>query len=214
MGVHAAWGSYETGPRHVGSAWNINKGALYLSGQGRFYSKHDVYMGPNDVETGVTVWDSQISSSLFWGLGHHLELGILPILSQKNHDTPGESDVPGDLFLNAKLGSIGPRKAPFKLAVQFDLRLPTGNHHNIPLHPYSAGAVGYGGMGLLSINTRPSSPNTGFAWDLNLGYFNHNDRGLVLTKGENDTMSVQSPTTEMIAGSLVRLVGKRFGLFA
>ncbi|MBN1466675.1 hypothetical protein JXA02_13045 [candidate division KSB1 bacterium] len=205
----AAATSYETGPRHVGSAWNIYKGGLYLTGQGRFYSKHDVYSGVNNVETGVTVWDSQLSAGLFWGVTTHLQLGIVPILSQKNHVNPGESDSPGDLFVNAKFGSIGPART--KLALQFDLRAPTGAHHNIPLHPYSANSLGYGVTGLLSIHNRPSQPMA-FAWDLNLGYFNHNDKGCQLT--EVDSVTVAAPTTEMIVGTSATIMGKKLGLYA
>jgi len=104
-------------------------------------------------------------------------------------------------------------KSLFKLAFQFDVRLPTGNHHNVPLQPYSAKAVGYGGMGLFSLYTHPLQPGSGLAWDLNLGYFNHNDVGLKLANSDNDTLAVEAATQEMIFGTAARFMGKRFGLF-
>ena len=206
--LYAFGASFETGPRHVGSAWNVNKGGLYLLGQGRFYTKHDV-----TEETGVTVWDSQLSSSLYWGLGHHWQLGLTPIIRQKNHqlDPPDDVDLPGDLLLNAKFGSIGPRKWPIRLALQIDARVPMAAHHNIPLQPYSANAFGYGATGFLSF-AGPSQPQSGFALDFNVGWFNHND-GDLHTTSENDTLNIPG-TTELVFGSSARLMGSRFGLFA
>ncbi|MBN1481335.1 hypothetical protein EH223_03080 [candidate division KSB1 bacterium] len=205
---------HETGPIHVGSAWNIYKGGLYVLGQGRFYSATDK-VSKNRQESEVIVWDSQLSATLYWGMTHHWQLGFTPILSQKHHleDPPQDSDSPGDMLLHVKFGSVGPRKAPFRLAVQFDVRLPVAEHHNIPLHPYSADALGYGAMGLLSL-ARPSQPDYGFAWHLNAGWFTHNDKGLTISNKENDPVTVQSPTQEMLFGSQARLKGKKLGLFA
>lgn len=160
----------------------------------------------------MTVWDSQLSASLLWSMTTHWQLGITPVLLQKNHVTPGGTDSPGDLFVSTKFGSLGSPRAPFKLALQLDVRVPTGKNHNIPLHPYSANSIGYGAMGLLSIHSRPAQ-SAGFTWDVNLGYFNHNDKGLTLTNGENDTLAVESPTTEIIFGTGAMMMGKRFGLY-
>ncbi len=205
--------NYESGPRHVGSAWNIYRGALYLSGQGRFYAKQDIFTGPNGIESGVTVWDSQTSAGIYWGVANHWQIGVIPIISQKNHQSDDESDSPGDVLLNLKLGSIGPYLAPLKMALQLDLRLPTGATHNIPLNPYAAGAVGFGGMGLLSINSRPGEPQSGFSLDVNLGYFNHNDKGIKLTDNEADTIMTAAATQELIVGTALRIMGKKLGFF-
>lgn len=214
-GVRDAFGTLgEIGPRHVGSAWNIYKGGLYALGQGRFYTATDkVFV--NRQESEVIVWDSQLSAGFYWGITHHVQIGITPILSQKNHleEPPRDSDSPGDVLFNVKFGSIGPRRAPFRLALQFDVRMPIAEHHNIPLHPYSADALGYGAMGLLSL-ARPSQPDSGFAWHLNAGLFNHNDKGLTIANKENDPVTIESATQEIVFGSQARIMGKRFGFFA
>mgnify|MGYP006288441405 CR=1 FL=1 len=185
-----------------------------MSTQGRFFTAQDFPVGPSGDESGVTVWDSQLSATLGWGLTHHWEIGITPVLLQKNHETGTSADSPGDLFLFSKFGSIGSLTSPFKLALQLDARIPLGEHHNIPLQPYSANSVGYGGTGMLSINTRPQQPATGWAFDFNVGYFNHNDQGLELDDSEIDTITVETSTQEIFAGVAARFMGKKFGLFS
>ncbi len=210
-----AVGSYrETGPRHVSSAWNLNKGGLFVTTQGRFYTKQDIFTGPGGLESGVTIWDSQLSASLAYGLSQYMEVGIVPILRQKNHKTGTSADVPGDIYVYSKLGSIGRLDSPYKMALQFDTRIPTAAHHNIPLQSYSTNSIGYGATGMFSINANPKHPTSGWAFDFNLGYFNHNDQDLELDESESDTISVASSTQEILAGVSARLMGQSFGLFS
>lgn len=203
----------ESGPVRIGSAWNNYRGSLYLASRGRFYSAQDVFTGVNGIKSGVTVWDSQTSAALYWGMADHLELGIMPIVAQKLHPGDGNFDVPGDLLLSAKLGSLGGSSWPFKMALQMDLRMPTGSAHNIPLNPYSAASIGYGGAALFSSNPDSVRPKTGLIWDVNVGYFNFNDKGLTLTKNSVDSVAINKSTQEILFGGGLRLQGKKFGIF-
>ncbi len=211
--LFATGATSETGPRHVASAWTIYKGGLYLNGQGRFYTKHETFTGANQIESGVTYWDSQISSSLYWGLTNHVQFGLTPILSQKYHTPKEGSDVPGDLLMNIKLGSIGPQSGAFGLALQLDARVPIGEHHNIPLHPYSADAVGFGGTGIVSFSPQLKTSSK-FSFDVNAGYFNHNDADLKVSSSLADSFFVEAATQELTVATAARWTGKKIGLFA
>jgi len=173
-----------------------------------------VFTGVNGIESGVTVWDSQTSAALYWGLADHLEVGFIPIIAQKLHPGDGNFDIPGDMLLSAKLGSLGASTWSFKMALQMDLRLPTGGTHNIPLNPYSAASMGYGGTVLFSSNPDSARPETGFIWDVNIGYFNVNDKGLTLTKNSADSVAIEKSTQEIVFGGGMRWQGKKFGFFA
>ncbi len=148
-----------------------------------------------------------------WGLTTHLEIGVTPIISQKYHTNNGGRDVPGDLLLNAKLGSFGPLDGALSMALQLDARIPFGDHHNIPLQPYSADAIGFGGVGIVSLS-RQTKTSSNFSWDVNIGYFNHNDADLKGSGSEADTSLSEAATQEIRAGAATRWSGKKIGLFA
>ena len=94
--LYATGAQFENGPTRIGSALNIYRGGIVAATRGRFYSKQDIFTGPNNIESGVTVWDTRTSFGLYWGMLDHLEIGVLPIISQKNHVNDPEIDVPGD----------------------------------------------------------------------------------------------------------------------
>ncbi|RLD09631.1 hypothetical protein DRI50_11925 [candidate division KSB1 bacterium] len=203
----------ESGPMRIGSAWNNYRGSLHLITRGRFYSARDVFTGVNGIESGVTVWDSQTSAALYWGVADHLEMGLMPIISQKRHPGDGHFDIPGDMLLSAKLGSLGAATWSFKMALQMDLRLPLGGTHNIPLNPYSAASIGYGGTALFSANPDSARPTGGLIWDVNVGYFNFNDQGLAVTDNRADSAVIGKSTQQIVLGGSLCLQGKKFGLF-
>jgi len=200
--IPAFGNSNEIGPRHVGTARNIYQGSLQLSAQGRFYTKTDIFTGPGNIESGVTVWDSETGLSLSYGLWHHLEFSATQILTQKSHETATATDFPGDLLLMTKFGSLG--RKTFSCALQLETRLPLAAHHNVPLHSYSANSTGYGLTFLWSWNSNPATPEKGFGWDTNFGFYSHNDQGLTLTDNPDDTIAVEKNTQELIIGSAVK----------
>ena len=209
----ASGAQFESGPRRVGSAWNVYRGGLSASTRGRFYTKQDIFTGPNNIESGVTVWDSQTSFGIYWGMLDHLEIGVVPLVSQKNHLSEPIIDIPGDVMFYTKFGSIGAADSKMKFALQFDARFPTGSTHNIPLNPYSASAIGFGGTGLFSMSSNPPDSATALIWDVNLGYFNHNDKGLVLTNNPADTLDIEASSQQVMLGAALRVRGKKFGFF-
>jgi hypothetical protein len=212
--LYATGAQFENGPTRIGSALNIYRGGIVAATRGRFYSKQDIFTGPNNIESGVTVWDTRTSFGLYWGMLDHLEIGVLPIISQKNHVNDPEIDVPGDVLFYLKLGSLGALDSKYKIALQLDALFPTGATHNIPLNPYSAGSIGFGGKGIFSMNSNRENPTIGLAWDVNLGYFNHNDKGLKVTESPEDTLSITTSSQQLTYGTAAHWNGTRFGLFA
>lgn len=204
---------FEFGPNRVRSAWNAYRGSFSTSIHSRFYNAQDVFIGPNNIESGVVVWDSQTSLELHFGLLDHFGISVAPIVVQSNHQDGGSTDIPGDLLLHAKVGSIGAAAAKTKMALQFDLRFPLGATHDIPLNPYSAAAIGYGGTALLSWNSNPEQPRRGLQWDVNLSYFNHNDADLALNHFPEDTTLLATSTQELAFGTALHWRGKKFDFF-
>ncbi len=207
----AAGVGFEYTADRAASAWNVNRGALQLSVYNRFYAKRDVFTLEDGTASGLTVWDSQISALMSYGLLQNLQIDFAPVLLQKSHSEGDETDTPGDLFFAAKTGLIS-LKSRFRTAVRGELKLPTGRHHNIPLHPYGAGTVGFGGSGLLSLQLTGDTPERGLRFDADIGYFHHNDRGRLLTSSEADTFRAQG-TQELKAGAAVRWMGEKYGFF-
>ena len=141
-------------------------------------------------------------------------MGFAPISATKLPHGDGNFAIPGDMLLSAKLGSLGSTEWSFKMALQMDLRVPTGAAHNIPLNPYSAASMGYGGMALFSSNPDSARPKTGLIWDVNVGYFNFNDKGLALTNSSADTIARDKSTQQIRLGGSLLWQGKKFGLLA
>lgn len=205
--------TFETGPRHVASAWNINRGALLVSTQGRFYTKHEIFTTLAGTASGIMVWDSQLGAMFSYGVTRFLQIDATPIILQSNHQPDHRTDSPGDLFLSVKWST--PSLPPtLKTALQAEVRLPLAKHHNIPLNYYSSDKLGFGASALISWKIVGASPEKGLMLDANFQYFNHNDAGIRLTDNPSDSLAHASATQELRIGAAIRWMGEQYGFYS
>ena len=201
------------GQLHVQPAWTVPKGNLYLGTHSRAFFKDEVRELPDGTSSGVTYWDVQGGLGFTYGFTSKLQFSLSQIIYQDNHKGGKGYNLPDDLFLRAKLGNIGSDKGNFRLGLAVDLKLPTAEYHNLALEPYSAGRIGVGFNAYFSIVSEPLFPSLGININANVGIFNHNDLGLRLTNLEQDTITVQKATQELLYGFSFSKTGQEFGFF-
>ncbi len=203
-----------SGPMRVSSALTIPRGQLYLGAYSRAFFKDEVSTSSSGTSSGVTFWDIQGALGLYYGFTSRLELGLSQILYQDNHKGNKGYNFPDDLYLRVKLGSIGPKTSLIRLGTQVDVHLPTAEHHNLALEPYSAGRIGMGIIGLFSIVSQPLFPDLGYHVNVNAGIFTHNDLGIQPSEITDDTLLVRKDTQEFIYGLSFSKANQEFGFFA
>ncbi len=201
------------GPVNVSPAWTITKKSLFVRTWSRLYLK-DQMVKQNGVSTAKMHSNVQAGLGFFYGFTSHLELGLAQIIYQDTNKPPVVSNVPDDLFFRLKLGSLGLKKSALRFGAQFDLRLPTGQVHNIPLEPYSSSRISYGFSGLFSIVSNTFQPDSGITIAANIGTYNHWDLGTKLTTFDHDTTRVFKNSRELVYGVSFVNVVKKFSYFA
>ncbi|RPH93131.1 MAG: hypothetical protein EHM72_16630 [Calditrichaeota bacterium] len=200
---------YETGPQHIASAWNINRRALMASTQGRYYTKHDVFTTPRGDTSGVTIWDSQLSISLAYGLTSRLQMDALQVVVQSNHGQVANSTL-GDLFLAFKWNVMNSKSVA--VGLRTDFRVPTGKNHNIPLNPYAGGRLGFAQVGLVSLKLSGATYDLGMHLDANAGWIYYNDARQLLTNNAEEVISLAS-SQEWFGGAAFHYTGVKYGFF-
>ena len=211
--VYASPIDYGVGALNVLPAWTTAKGNLKAGFHSRAFFKDEVTQQPGGQSSGTTFWDIQGNIGIVYGFTSKLELGLSQVFYQDTHKGNNGYNFPDDLYLSAKLGSLGAQKGPLRMGVKLDIKIPTGNYHNLALEPYSADRIGLGLTGLLSIVSEPLFPSSGIAINANLGIFNHNDIGLRLTENEQDTITSNVDTKEIIYGLSFSKRMQEFGFF-
>ncbi|MBN2000548.1 hypothetical protein JW935_23570 [candidate division KSB1 bacterium] len=201
------------GPVNVSPAWTITKGSLFVRTWSRLYLKDQV-ITRNGVSSAEMHSNVQAGLGCFYGFTPHLELGLAQIFYQDTNKPPKANNFPDDLFFRLKLGSLGLKKSAIRFGVQFDLRLPTAQVHNIPLESYSSSRMSYGFSGLFSIVSNTFQPDSGVTITANIGTYNHWDLGTKLTTFDHDSLMVRANSRELVYGvSFVNVVNK-FSYFA
>jgi len=204
---------FGSGTLHVRQAYGAPKSALFLGAHTRAFFKDEVHQEPSGLSAGQTFWDIHGAFGLSYGLTSRFELGITSILYQDNHRNSNGYNLPDDLILHAKLGSLGRASGNTRFGVQLDLRLPTGEFHNLPLENYSAGRITVGVTALATILTEPLYPETGMNIHFNAGMVTHNDVGARLVANPLDTLTVEKNTVEFIYGGAFSTAWQDFGFF-
>ena len=192
--------SIGSGPLHVQPAYTITRGQLMMGAHSRVFFKDEVLEREDGSSQGITYWDIQGGVGLYYGLTNHFQLGLSQIVYQDTHHDGNGYNLPDNLIFHAKLGSFGPDQGNMRFGAQLDVRLPLAENYNIPLEPYSAGRIGVGITGLFSIISEPMFPEYGININTNVGLYNHNDLGVILTDSEMDTITAQENTKEVIFG--------------
>jgi hypothetical protein len=188
------------GAFYIQPAWSLNKGAFYLGSHARSFFKDEV-ISQNGTERGETFWNVQGRLGLHYGLTSKFELGVSQIIYQDTHRGTDGYNLPDDLLFRAKLARLGVSSSNVRYGLQLDVRLPTGQYHNVPLEPYSSDRITVGLTGLFSILSEPLYPQAGVNIHANLGFKTHNDVGARLTEQSSDTILVSESTTEVIYGA-------------
>ncbi len=205
--------TFSSGAMRVNPAWSVPKGSLFFGGHSSAFFKDEVNQGTGGLSSAVTYWDVQGMMGLVYGFTDKVEFHLSQIMYQDTNYGEKAYNIPGDLWLSAKLGSLGKNNGSVRAGMKLDLHLPTAKTHNIPLEPYSSSRIGVGVMGLISIITEPLFPELGLNINANIGYFNHNDVGQIITSSKNDKISVEKNTTELVYGFSVSNMSKDFGYF-
>lgn len=186
------------GLMYVHSARTIGKGHLNAYFHSRFFGK----VGSSS-SISTTYWDVQGSFTLNYGFSDKLEVSLFPIVYQDTNTgrdgSPGWN-LPDDLFLKFKIGSLGAPSSKFKYGMMITSRFPVGKVHNLIYEPYSAGTVEVGFTGMASYAGDLLFPDESFNLHLNLGYLFHNDAGNNLTDTPGDTISNKSISSEGLFG--------------
>ena len=183
---------------YVHSAQVIPRGYLEFYAGTRFYGK--IASGTD----AYTLWNVQGFATFNYGVNSHLELAVSPIVYQDTNSgggniLDGQANFPDDLFLSAKIGSLGGLESPFLFGGMLSVRIPTAREHNVIYEPYSAGCLEVGVTGLISYFRNTTFPEEGWSLHGNLGYLNHNDVGKELTDNPDDP-TPQSMSSEILFG--------------
>ncbi len=160
---------------YVNSARAIGKGHLNSYFHSSFFGK------VSNAEVVQTIWNVQGSFTLNYGLFDRVELSVNPIVYQDVNGgttTDGKSNalnLPGDLFLKLKVGSLGSPRSKIKYGAMLTSRFPIGKSHNVRFEPYSAGTVELGLTTMASYAGDYLFPDEALNGHINLGYIFHND---------------------------------------
>ncbi len=111
------------------------------------------------------------------------------------------TNTPDKLFLGFKLGSISPKGSPFIFGLQVAGRIPLSNNQNIPFQPYSFKRVALGANALFTYAVNRFFPQDAAAFNLNFGYWNHNDKGVIGSFEQGLPVFLNSPSQELVYGA-------------
>lgn len=164
---------------HVQSASNLKPGRLQFRPLTSFYGKSIERLGSSTPNNSVTYWSVTGDASLSYGIINHFDVAAMLRLYQDTN-RQGEHNIPDDLFLDFKAGSIALGGENAEAGALLSFRIPVGDMHNYPLEPYAGGAFEFGIAGLLSYYLDPYFHDRDMSFHLNLGYYSHNDNGQVL----------------------------------
>lgn len=190
------------GLMNVRSAWNLDPGYLLMYTHARFFGQVAEQIKPNGDKSNYTLFNSQSTLILNYGISEHLELALSPILYQDTNRGVSQYNFIDDIYMFVKFGSLGANGSHLKSGIDLGVRFPTAETHNVVFEPYSTGRIGFGANTRFTWATRPFYPDDGFTLHINAGYWNLNDVGEKMTDiaGTVDTIRVSKPTMELLYG--------------
>ncbi|MCA9735895.1 hypothetical protein KC799_27400 [candidate division KSB1 bacterium] len=200
------------GLMHVRSAWNLDPGYLLMYTQARFFGQVANQTDSLGQTSSYSLFNSQSTIVLSYGISDHVEFALSPVLYQDTNRGVSQYNFIDDIFLALKFGSLGKSGSHLKSGIDFSVRFPTADMHNIIFEPYSSGRIGFGTNTRLTWSAEPYYPGDGFTFHLNAGYWNHNDVGEKLSDalGTIDTIRVTKPTMEFMYGVGINFPTLRF----
>lgn len=167
----------------VQKAATLKPGRLQFKPAMSFYTK--AVESLNQPQAGSVGWWSVTGDvSLAYGVMNHFDFAAMLRLYQDTN-REGEHNIPDDLFLDFKAGSIALGNERAQAGAMLSFRIPTGDQHNYPFELYAGGGFEFGFMGLLSYYLDPYFPDRDINFHFNIGYYSHNDDGQVLFERKN-----------------------------
>jgi len=162
-----------------------------------FYTKLGDFLGqaPPDYQA-ANWWVVAGNVAASYGIIKNLDatLGIR-VYQDTNH--PNIANVPDDLFLTLKAGSINFSYGHFGGAFWGTVLFPTGEVHNYPWALYSSGSVEFGLFGGLSYYYNAYLPEQGLSFHLNVGWWNHNEKGKEINITDETTRTATASSSEL-----------------
>ncbi|KAA3662980.1 MAG: hypothetical protein DWQ10_01225 [Calditrichaeota bacterium] len=200
------------GLMNVRSAWNLDPGYLLMYTQARFFGQVATMTDSTGKTSSYSLFNSQSTLVLSYGISQHVELALSPILYQDTNRGISQYNFIDDIFLAFKFGSLGRSGSHLKSGIDLAVRFPTAQMHNIVFEPYSTGRIGFGANTRFTWSAQPYYPDDGFTLHLNAGYWNHNDVGEKLSDalGTVDTIRVKKQTMEFLYGVGINFPTLRF----
>lgn len=163
---------------HVQSANSLKTGRLQFRPALSFYTKAVESLSQSNPQSAD--WYTVTGDiSLAYGVINHFDFSAMLRLYQDTN-LLGEHNIPDDLFLDFKAGSIALGSDRSQVGALLSFRIPTGDTHNYPFELYSSGAFEFGIMGLFSYFLDPYFPGRDMNFHFNIGYYSHNDNGQTL----------------------------------
>ncbi|HID38124.1 MAG TPA: hypothetical protein EYP36_01240 [Calditrichaeota bacterium] len=174
------YGSYHL--LHTQSAKTFEQGRLEVFTNMNFFTSNVQWLGSGNVPEGFkphNMWLVAGNFALTYGFSDMFDMTISNRVYQDNH-RPNTYNLPGDLFLTAKIGSFNLARRMLFGGLELKSRFPTGEVHNYPYAEYASGAVEFGASGFLSFFSDPYLPERSYNVHLNVGYWNYMEAGKVL----------------------------------
>jgi len=166
---------------HTQTGTIMDKGDLRIYNNLNFYTKAGDVLGglrPDNFKT-TNYWLVAGNLSFGYGITKHVDATLGIRVYQDTH-YENEFNVPDDLFLTIRAASFKFSGNHFHHGVLTSFRFPTGEVHNYPFAEYASGAFEYGLMYTLSYYADSYLPNRAFNVHFNIGWWNHNEKGVVL----------------------------------
>lgn len=174
---------FTDGPKalfHTLTGNSLEQGKLDLNASTNFFTKAADYIGANEpLDFTVTeYWLVAGDIVMTYGILDRFDATVGFRLYQDTHQK-NEYNLPDDLFLTLRAGSLPFGQNHFQNAFLASMRFPTGEAHNYPFAEYASGSFEYGLMYALSFYSDAYLPERSVGVHFNLGWWNHNESGRV-----------------------------------
>jgi len=172
---------------HTQTAVNVPAGMLNIYSNMNFYTKAGDFIGtskPADFQT-TNYWLVAGNMVFSYGIMDHFDATLGLRLYQDTHYR-NEFNLPDDIFLTLRGGSIPFGDDHFQAAFMTSFRFPTGEKHNYPFTEYTSGAVEFGFLSAFSFYRDRYLKNRSLSVHFNMGIWDYNEKGRTIYKYEQN----------------------------
>ena len=183
---------------HTQTGRALQEGRLVIDADMNFYTKGVEFIGTNkpiDFES-VHYWLVAGNIVASYGFLEHLDASLSLRLYQDTHRS-NVYNLPDDIFLTIRSGSFKTSRDHLEHAFMISTRFPTAEQHNYLFTEFASGAVEYGAMYALSIISNTFMPDYHFNAHFNIGYWNHNEKGITYKFENGKEFTAQKNSSEL-----------------